>query len=184
MFTFPCSCLSWSVVEPLLSPSLVNLWFGSLFFFLYTCHQVFYKQMKMAGRVALAVGTLCASLTAVCAQSSASENGLITTVTCTSASSSAVADATTSYRAIFTVPSNADNSVPLLPNIYDVCIPRFVVFSFAAVERCISSSSKNSCESAFVRHDLANLSDRLKQSMLRMFALATLHQTSRELHMV
>jgi alpha-glucosidase len=51
----------------------------------------------MTGRVALALSALCATFTAVYAQSTT----------------------TTSYRAKFTVPSDADNSVPLLPNIYD-----------------------------------------------------------------
>ncbi|CZR69972.1 probable alpha-glucosidase precursor [Phialocephala subalpina] len=58
----------------------------------------------MAGRAALALGAFCVSIASVCAQSS---------------TSSSATDSTTSYRAIFTVPAEADASVPLIPNIYD-----------------------------------------------------------------
>ena len=52
----------------------------------------------MAGRAVLAIGAfLCAFAGRVSSQSST----------------------TTSYRALFTVPASADNSVPLIPNIYD-----------------------------------------------------------------
>ncbi|KUJ07646.1 glycoside hydrolase family 31 protein [Mollisia scopiformis] len=57
----------------------------------------------MAARAALALGAFCTSLATVYAQSS----------------STSTPDATTSYRAIFTVPAAADASVPLIPNIYD-----------------------------------------------------------------
>lgn len=58
----------------------------------------------MAGRAALAVGSLlCVSFSSVLAQTSASSS----------------ADATTSFRAIFTVPAEAQNGLPVLPNIND-----------------------------------------------------------------
>lgn len=58
----------------------------------------------MAGRAALAVSSLlCASITSVFAQSSTSSSP----------------DATTSYRAIFTVPAAAQNGLNVLPNIND-----------------------------------------------------------------
>ncbi|KAH9219710.1 hypothetical protein DL95DRAFT_456987 [Leptodontidium sp. 2 PMI_412] len=51
----------------------------------------------MAGRAVAALVVLCIAYMTVLAQTPTS----------------------TSFRSIFTVPSNADNSVPLLPNIYD-----------------------------------------------------------------
>lgn len=57
----------------------------------------------MSSRAALALGALCASFTAVYAQSLAARGDATTT----------------SSRPKFTVPSDADNSVPLIPNIYD-----------------------------------------------------------------
>ncbi|KAH7336713.1 glycosyl hydrolases family 31-domain-containing protein [Rhexocercosporidium sp. MPI-PUGE-AT-0058] len=58
----------------------------------------------MRSQTWFAVGAFCASLTTVYGQNS----------------SSAIApNATTSFRSIFTVPAEADASVPLIPNIYD-----------------------------------------------------------------
>ncbi len=57
----------------------------------------------MSGRTFIALGAFCTSLAVVCAQSA----------------TSAISDATTSYRAIFTVPASADESIPLIPNIND-----------------------------------------------------------------
>ncbi|KAE8441776.1 hypothetical protein EG329_004334 [Mollisiaceae sp. DMI_Dod_QoI] len=58
----------------------------------------------MVRRATLVLCAFCASIASVCAQSS---------------TISSAPDATTSYRAIFTVPAEADVSVPLIPNIYD-----------------------------------------------------------------
>jgi alpha-glucosidase len=83
---------------------LALFFWSSTFFFLYLCYQTFWLRKKMAGRYILAAGAvLCASFTTICAQSS----------------TSAPADATTSFRPIFTVPSDAQNSKPVLPNIND-----------------------------------------------------------------
>ena len=89
---------SWSWGGTILSPPILNIFFwSSIFFLLYTLYQIFWQHKKMAGRAALAAAgaVLCASL--VYAQT----------------------PTTTSFRAIFTVPSDADNSVPLIPNIND-----------------------------------------------------------------
>jgi hypothetical protein len=89
---------SWSWGGTILSPPILNIFFwSSTFFLLYTLYQIFWQHKKMAGRAALAAAgvVLCASL--VYAQT----------------------PTTTSFRAIFTVPSDADNSVPLIPNIND-----------------------------------------------------------------
>jgi alpha-glucosidase len=59
----------------------------------------------MAGRTAFAI---CAFLSSA-----------FTIVNAQSSTTSTPADSTTSYRAIFTVPSAVDNSVPLIPNIND-----------------------------------------------------------------
>ncbi len=98
-------------------PFSLALWFWSSFFFsLHTAYQVFWERKRMPGRVALALSALCASF--VYGQT-ASADGAGTTLVTISPTSGSGADATTSYRAIFTIPSDVDNSVPLIPNIYD-----------------------------------------------------------------
>lgn len=66
-------------------------------FLVYTGYQIIWLRNKMAGRAVAALVVLCIAYMTVLAQTPTS----------------------TSFRSIFTVPSNADNSVPLLPNIYD-----------------------------------------------------------------
>lgn len=83
----------------LLIPSALNVLFWvAFFFFLHTCYQIFGRRRKMPARAALAVSALCATLFAAVSAQSAT---------------------TTSYRPIFSIPSDVDNSVPLLPNIRD-----------------------------------------------------------------
>jgi len=87
-------------------PSFLALWFwSSLFFLCHTWYQVFFQaRTNMAGRAALAVASLlCASFSSALTQTS----------------TSAPADPTTSFRAIFTVPAEAQNGLPVLPNIND-----------------------------------------------------------------
>jgi alpha-glucosidase len=87
-------------------PSFLALWFwSSLFFLCHTWYQVFFQaRNNMAGRAALAIGSLlCASFSSALTQTS----------------TSAPADPTTSFRAIFTVPAEAQNGLPVLPNIND-----------------------------------------------------------------
>jgi alpha-glucosidase len=87
-------------------PSFLALWFwSSLFFLCHTLYQVFFQaRTNMAGRAALAVASLlCASFSSALTQTS----------------TSAPADPTTSFRAIFTVPAEAQNGLPVLPNIND-----------------------------------------------------------------
>jgi hypothetical protein len=89
---------SWSWGETILSPPILNIFFwSSIFFLFYSLYQILWQHKKMVGRAALAAAgaVLCASL------------------------AYAQTPTTTSFRAIFTVPSDADNSVPLIPNIND-----------------------------------------------------------------
>jgi hypothetical protein len=85
----PDACFSFSNE---LNPFL-GLWFWSSFLlFVHTSYQIFWQRKKMAGRAVLAVGSLlCAGVSIASAQ--------------TAALTTSVADATTSYRAIFTVPA-------------------------------------------------------------------------------
>jgi alpha-glucosidase len=98
MFSLATRCTSSSLVELLLSPSIPSLLFwSSTFFLVYTGYQIIWLRNKMAGRAVAALVVLCIAYTTVLAQTPTS----------------------TSFRSVFTVPSDADNSVPLLPNIYD-----------------------------------------------------------------
>jgi alpha-glucosidase len=91
---------SWKLLS--FSPLSLCSW-SSLLFLLHTFYLIFRRRRKMAGRAALALSAFCVSLVAVSAQSS----------------TTSTSEATTSYRPIFTVPAEADASVPLIPNIYD-----------------------------------------------------------------
>lgn len=89
---------------PVLFSILSILFWSSLFFLLYACYQCLWQRKKnMAGRLFLALGAFCTSLATVYGQSS---------------TSAATASSTESFRSIFTVPADADASVPLIPNIY------------------------------------------------------------------
>jgi alpha-glucosidase len=100
MAPFSIQFCSSSAVQDLFSLSTFDLLFwGAPFCLVYIVYWLIWQRDRMPSRTALALGALCATFTFVYAQS---------------------ATATiTSYREKFTVPADADASVPLLPNIYD-----------------------------------------------------------------
>jgi hypothetical protein len=87
--------------QSILVPSLSSLcYWSSLLLFIYTCRQlIIQRRRKMARRAFLATAALLGATV--------------------SAQTYNATSTTTSFRSIFTVPAEADASVPLIPNIND-----------------------------------------------------------------